>query len=78
MTCTHLVKSLSGSEKTAIAISSLHEGEYGISDVCLSSLSFIDRSGVNSIITQSLPDDELEKLHKSANALKEVIKNVKF
>ena len=78
MTSTHIVKSLSGSEKTAMAVSSLHEGEYGISDVCLSSLSFIDRSGVNSIITQNLTNDELEKLHKSANALKEVIRSIKI
>ena len=78
MTCTHLVKSLGGSEKTAIALSSLHEGEYGINDVCLSSLSFIDRSGVHSIIPQQLSDDELQKLHLSANALKEVIKSVKL
>lgn len=78
MTCTHIVKSLSGSAKTAMAVSSLHEGEYGISDVCLSSLSFIDRSGINSIITQQLSNDELEKLHKSANALKEVIKSIEL
>ncbi len=78
MTCTHLVKSLGGSEKTAIALSSLHEGEYGINDVCLSSLSFIDRSGVHSIIPQQLSDDELKKLHLSANALKEVIKSIKL
>jgi L-lactate dehydrogenase len=78
MTCTHLVKSLGGSEKTAMALSSLHEGEYGISDVCLSSLSFIDRNGIHSIITQQLTDSELEKLHNSANALKEVIKSVKL
>ncbi len=76
MTCTHIVKSLGGNAKTAMALSSLHEGEYGISDVCLSSLSFIDNSGINSIITQQLTDDELQKLHKSANALKEVIKSV--
>lgn len=78
MTCTHLVKSLGGSEKTAIALSSLHEGEYGINDVCLSSLSFIDKSGVHSIIPQQLSDDELKKLHFSANALKDVIKSVKL
>ena len=78
MTCTHIVKSLSGSAKTAMALSSLHEGEYGISDVCLSSLSLIDRTGVRSIITQKLSDDELAKLHKSAETLKEVIKNVTF
>ena len=78
MTSTHIVKSLAGSAETAMTVSSLHEGEYGISDVCLSSLTLIDHSGVRSIIAQKLTDDELAKLHASAEALKDVIKNVQF
>ena len=78
MTSTHIVKSLAGNAETAMTISSLHEGEYGISDVCLSSLSLIDRTGVRSIITQQLTDDELQKLQASAQALKDVIKSVQF
>ncbi len=78
MTSTHIVKSLSGSAETALTISSLHEGEYGISDVCLSSLSLIDHTGVRSIITQRLTDEELKQLHRSAEALKEVIKSLSF
>lgn len=78
MTSTHIVKSLSGNAETAMTVSSLHEGEYGISDVCLSSLSLVDRTGVRSIITQKLTDEELAKLHASAEALKSVIKNVTF
>ncbi len=78
MTSTHLVKSLSGVAETAMTVSSLHDGEYGIKDVCLSSLSLIDHTGVRSIITQKLSDDELRKLHDSAEALKNVIKNVTF
>ena len=78
MTSTHIVKSLSGSAETAMTVSSLPEGEYGINDVCLSSLSLVDRTGVRSIITQNLSDDELRKLHASAEALKAVIKNVTF
>ena len=78
MTSTHIVKSLAGNAETALTISSLHEGEYGISDVCLSSLSLVDRTGVRSIITQTLSDDELARMHASAEALKDVIKNVKF
>ena len=74
MSATHIVKTLSGNAETAITISSLHEGEYGISDVCLSSLSLVDSTGVRSIITQKLTDDELQKLYASAHALKEVIK----
>ena len=78
MTSTHIVKSLSGSAETAMTVSSLHEGEYGIKDVCLSSLSLVDHRGVRSILTQKLDDAELKKLHESAEALKAVIKNITF
>lgn len=75
MSTTHIIKALSGSAETAMPVSSLHDGEYGISDVCLSSLSLVDSTGVRSIITQKLTDDELQKLYASAQALKEVIKS---
>ena len=74
MSSTHIVKTLAGNAETAMTVSSLHDGEYGISDVCLSSLSLVDGTGVRSILTQKLTDDEIAKLHASANALKEVIK----
>lgn len=75
MSTTHVIKTLSGNAETAITLSSLHEGEYGIYDVCLSSLSLVDSTGVRSIITQKLTDDELQKLYASAQTLKEVIKS---
>ena len=75
MSTTHIVKMMSGSSETALTVSSLHEGEYGLSDVCLSSLSLVDSQGVRSIITQPLTDDELRKMHESAEALKAVIKS---
>ena len=62
--------------QTAMTVSSLHEGEYGISDVCLSSLSLVAHDGVRSIITQKLSDEEMQKLYESAEALKEVIRGV--
>lgn len=75
MSSTHIVKTISGNAESIMTVSSLHEGEYGISDVCLSSLSLVDFTGVRSIITQKLTDDELQKLHASAEALKAVIKS---
>lgn len=75
MSTTHIVKMMSGSSETALTVSSLHEGEYGLRDVCLSSLSLVDSQGVRSIITQPLTDDELRKMHESAEALKAVIKS---
>ena len=74
MTSTHIVKTLSGDAETAITVSTLHEGEYGISDICISSLSLIDSTGVKSILTQKLSDDEMRKMYESAEALKAVIK----
>ena len=75
MSSTHIVRTISGNAESIMTVSSLHEGEYGISDVCLSSLSLVDFTGVRSIITQKLTDDELQKLHASAEALKAVIKS---
>jgi len=75
MSTTHIIKMMSGSSETALTVSSLHEGEYGLRDVCLSSLSLVDAKGVRSIITQPLTDDELRKMHESAEALKAVIKS---
>lgn len=77
-TCMHIVKNISGDAETAMTVSSLHEGEYGIDDVCLSSLSLVGRKGVGSIITQRLSDEELQRLHRSAEALKEVIRGIDF
>ena len=74
MTSTHIIKTLAGNSETSLTVSSLHEGEYGISDVCLSSLSLVDSTGVRSIITQKLSDDELKRMYESAEALKAVIK----
>ena len=76
MTSTHIVKSLAGNAETAMTVSTLHDGEYGIKDVCLSSLSLVDGTGVRSILTQKLSDEELKKLYESAEALKSVIRSV--
>lgn len=76
MSVSHIVKAMSENTETAMTVSSLHNGEYGIYDVCLSSLSLVDGTGVRSIITQKLSDDEMQKLHHSAETLKEVIRKV--
>ena len=72
----HIVKTISGDAETALTISTLHEGEYGINDVCLSSLALVGTDGVKSIITQKLSDEEMRRMYASAEALKEVIKGV--
>lgn len=70
----HIVKTISGDAGSLMTVSTLHEGEYGIKDVALSSLTVVDHTGVKSIVTQKLSDDEMDRLYKSAETLKEIIK----
>ena len=48
-------------------------GEYGIDDVCLSLPILISDGEIRGRILPRLTDAEMEKLHASANALKNVI-----
>ena len=75
-TSAHIVKTISGSAGSLLTISSLHDGEYGLNGVCLSSLSVVDSTGVRSIVEQRLSDDELIRLNNSADVLKNIIKQV--
>ena len=58
------------------AVSSMLHGEYGIDDVCLSVPTLIGPKGVQGKVPVKLNEDEMKKLQTSANALKEVIKNI--
>ena len=51
-------------------------GEYGVEDVCLSTLALVDRQGVRGKIMNKLTDGEVERLQASANKLKSVIKEL--
>ena len=53
-------------------------GEYGIEDVALSTLAVVGREGITGRLNAPLTDEEVAKLHKSANALKEVISQLQF
>ena len=57
-------------------VSSMMHGEYGIEDVCLSTMTIIGPEGVKGKVPAKLTYEEVSKLQASANALKEVIKNL--
>ncbi|WP_044975189.1 L-lactate dehydrogenase [Ruminococcus sp. HUN007] len=60
---------------TVLPVSTMMNGEYGVSDVCLSTLNLVGKEGVRKV-NVPLTDEEQAKLQKSAEALKEVIKNL--
>ena len=76
MSVCHLCKCLLNTAGTAVTVSTLMHGEYGVDDVCLSTLALVDNTGVRGKILNKLTDDEVAKLQNSANKLKEVISQI--
>ena len=74
----HLCKCLQSTAGTALTVSTLMHGEYGVSDVCLSTLALVDNQGVRGKILNQLTDGEIDKLRASAEKLKEVIRQVEI
>lgn len=74
----HLCKCIFNGMDTTLTVSSMMHGEYGIEDVALSTLAVVGREGITGRLNAPLTDEEVSKLHKSANALKEVISQLQF
>lgn len=74
-TC-HIIRSIYGNQNAMLSVSSMMHGEYGIEDVALSTLSIVDRSGLKTRITPPLTEEEIALLHRSANSLKDVIRQL--
>ncbi|MBQ4102821.1 MAG: L-lactate dehydrogenase [Oscillospiraceae bacterium] len=74
----HICKTLLSGIDTTMTVSTMMHGEYGIDDVCLSVLNIVGRDGIRGKILPPMTDDEIAKLHKSAEALKEVIRAVEI
>ena len=76
MAVCHICKCIFSGAGTALTVSTMMHGEYGIDDVCLSVLSIVDREGVRGKIINQLTDEEVKKLRNSADKLKAVIAQI--
>ena len=72
----HICKSILTGVDTTMTVSTMMHGEYGIDDVCLSTLNLIGRDGVRGKVNIPLTGEEVAKLHHSADTLKDVIKSL--
>ena len=57
-------------------VSSMMHGEYGIEDVCISTLTLVGPNGVQGKVPMRMNKEEIEQLRKSADALKAVIAQI--
>jgi L-lactate dehydrogenase len=76
MSVCHICKCIYNGAGTALTVSTMMHGEYGVDDVCLSTLCLVDRNGVRGKILNKLSDEEVQKLQRSANKLKDVIAQI--
>lgn len=74
----HICKCLLSGIDTTMTISAMMHGEYGIKDVCMSTLNMIGHNGVRGKVNVPLTDDEIAKLRHSADTLKDVIKSLEI
>lgn len=74
----HICKCLFSGMDTTMTVSTMMHGEYGISDVALSTLSVVGRNGFGGHVKAPLTEVEVESLRKSADALKAVISQLEF
>lgn len=73
MSVCHICKCVLNTASTALSVSTMFHGQYGLEDVCLSALTLVDNTGARGIIKNPLTEEELVKLHASAEKLKSVI-----
>ena len=72
----HICKCLLMGIDTTMTVSTLMHGEYGVDDVALSVLNIVGKDGARAKVMMPLTDDEISKLRRSADTLKDVIKNL--
>lgn len=73
-----LCKILTASTDTVATVSTMMHGEYGIDDVCLSTLALVGPNGCQGKVEVNLTDEEVWMLHKSAETLKAVIEQIEI
>ena len=67
---------LVASSESISTVSTMMHGEYGIEDVCLSTLTLVGPNGVQGKVPMRMTKTEIEQLKKSADALKEIIAQI--
>jgi len=74
----HIIKSLLSGIDTTMTVSTMLNGEYGLNDVCLSTLSVVGYKGIRNNVELPLNDEEIKALHHSADTLKGIINSIEI
>lgn len=73
-----LCSTVTAASESIATVSSMMHGEYGIDDVCLSTLTLVGPNGIQGKLEMKLTDEEIEKLQASAKTLKDIIAQIEL
>ncbi len=73
---TRICRCLFSRKETILTVSTLLNGEYGIKDVAMSTMSVVGCNGIMTNIAPPLAENEVQELYEAGNVLKDVIKQV--
>jgi len=73
-----IVEAIVRNENSILTVSSYLDGQYGLSDLCLSVPTIVNINGIKRIVDVPINDEERGQLHQSGNALQKVISQLKI
>ncbi len=76
MSVTKICEAIIKDTNTVLTVSNCLDGQYGVSDVCVSLPHVVGANGIVKTLLPSLTDEEVGQFKASANALKEVISSL--
>ncbi|WP_280768444.1 L-lactate dehydrogenase [Salipaludibacillus daqingensis] len=71
-----LTKAILRNEQSILTVSTLMKGEYGLDDLYIGVPAIVSQHGIERTVEIDLSDVEMEKLHHSANILKDAMKPI--
>ena len=74
----HICKCILSGAGTALTVSTMMHGEYGVDDVCLSTFALVGKDGIRCKVINKMTDEEIAKIQNSAKKLREVIDSLEI
>ena len=78
MSVKRICEAIVRNEKSILPVSAMMHGEYGIKDIALSMPAIVGKDGVETHVPIELSEEEIEKLKKSAETLKNILEQNKI
>lgn len=75
--CFDIIQSLKNNEKKQTIVSTLLDGQYGISNVCMGVPAIVSKNGLEQIIEIDLSESELSSLQHSGQVIKNYLNSIK-